>query len=45
MCKGTRTKYMDDIFYQGDSETPDLSGPWVGQGPGLVLLPSPSCKG
>lgn len=33
MCKGTSTNYMDDIFYQGDSETPDLSGPWVGQGP------------
>lgn len=45
MCKGTSTNYMDDIFYQGDSETPDLSGPWVGQGPGLVLLPSPGCQG
>lgn len=45
MCTGTSSDYMDDIFYQGDSETQDFSGPRVGQGPRLVLLPSRSFRG
>lgn len=37
---------VDEIIsYQDDSETQALCGPWVGQGPNLVLVPGPRCKG